>query len=185
MKKAIIIIGIVILVVLIVVLATTFWGDKDPQVPDQPVSLPVPDGPVLPPVSTPSMQIKGSNGSQIIVKDFISNGETIQDTVNPTHYILAGSLGYCLGDGSCPSGAKVSGFSIDYDRPHDLFNITLEEPLRNNRLAAERFLMERLGIDTMALCTLNYSIGATTYVNQFYEGQNLGFSSCPGSVKLP
>lgn len=136
--------------------------------------------------ATPRAQIKMSlpNGTVAVMNDFIHNNETIPDTVNPGMYVLAGSLGYCLSDGSCPTGAIVEGFTINYDDKHKLFNILLEEPLNVNRIKAEQFLAGRLDLKPEVMCALQYWIGTTSYINSNYAGKNLLFSFCPGSVKL-
>ena len=120
------------------------------------------------------------------MKDFIHNGETVADTVNPGTYVLAGSLGYCLADGSCPSGAPTTSFAISYDEKIRFFNIVLlEEPLGVTRFEAEQFLANRLGLSREQLCSLDYSIGAPYWINDAYADKNLGFSMCKGATPLP
>src|SRR3989344_5049120 len=80
------------------------------------------------------------SGASLTVKDFIRNGETVSDSQNPGSYVLAGSLGYCLANGSCPSGAATTDFSISYNEKTHFFNIILlKEPLGATRLEAELF----------------------------------------------
>lgn len=125
-------------------------------------------------------------GFVVTVKDFVHNGETVSDVQNPGSYVLAGSLGYCLADGTCPSGALTTDFSISYNEKTHFFNIILlKEPLGAVRLLAEQFLAERLGLTGQQACSLNYFVGTPYWVNQSYDDKNLGFSFCPGATKLP
>jgi hypothetical protein len=127
-----------------------------------------------------------SDKGTVITRDFIHNGETVTDTVNPGTYQLAGSLEYCLADGTCPSGAATSDFSISYNSKTQFFNVALvNEPLGPVRAAAEKFLTSRLGVSSAQMCRLQYFVGTPNYVNSSYSGKNLGFSFCPGAVPLP
>lgn len=135
---------------------------------------------------TPQMTITARNGSTLTVNDFIHNGETAADVVNPGDYYLAGSVGYCLANGSCPSGASTTDFSIVYSQQYNLFNVTLlVEPLSSIREEAEQFLMSRLGITQDQMCALDYNVVVPYTVNPVYTGKNLGFSFCPGAVQVP
>ncbi len=134
----------------------------------------------------PLFQIQGQNGTALSVKDFVHNGETIPDPNQAESYQLAGSLGYCNADGTCPTGAKTEDFSISYSAKYQFFNIVLlAEPLSKSRIEAEQFLMSRLGLTQDQLCELNYALGTTVHVNSVYGGEELRFSFCPGAIKLP
>lgn len=137
--------------------------------------------------TTPNqMVLSSAEGKAIITKDFIHNGETIADVMNPGSYQLAGSLGYCLANGTCPGGATSTDFNISYNGTTQFFNIVLlKEPLSLSRNAAEQFLGTLLGISNDQLCSLKYFVGTPYYVNSFYSGKNLGFSFCPGATVLP
>ncbi len=136
--------------------------------------------------STGRLTLTGESGEPIAVKDFIRNGETVTDTVNPGSFVLAGSVGYCLEDGSCPEGANTDNFSITYNNEIQSFNIVLlAEPLRRSREASERFLIERLGLSKEDLCRLNYNLGVPYFVNEQFAGQNLRFSFCKDAIVLP
>lgn len=136
--------------------------------------------------ATSTITIAGQDNASLEVRDFIHNGETIQDVVNPGNYVLAGSLGYCLADGTCPKAADTSTFSISYDEKNASFGIVLlKEPLGETRLAAEAFLSSRLGISRAQLCSLNYYIGTPYWVNEQFSAHNLGFSLCPDATTLP
>jgi hypothetical protein len=125
------------------------------------------------------------NGSTFRVNDFLQNGETVPDTVNPGIYFLAGSIGYCLGNGTCPSGYATQDFAITYSTTSGEFDIAiLNEPLAQNRQLAENFLMNRLGLKQFEMCGLVYFVSVSSSLNPRYAGQNLGFSFCPGAVAL-
>ncbi|HEX5774560.1 MAG TPA: hypothetical protein VFY28_01185 [Candidatus Paceibacterota bacterium] len=130
--------------------------------------------------------VSGQGNEAIKVNDFIRNGETASDPLNPGSYFLAGDIGYCLADGNCPHGAETDTFQISYDEDSSTFSVALTaEPLSTARMEAETFLMERLGVDAATLCRLNYFVSTTYWVNESYANRNLGFSSCSGSVQLP
>lgn len=138
------------------------------------------------PATIASRSLITQSGETVTVNDFIRNGETVPDAVNPGSYILAGSLGYCLSDGSCPTGAKSDSFNVSYNEKTHFFNvILLTEPLGTGRLEAEQFIMARLGISEQQACSLNYYVGTPYWVNEAYAGKNLGFSFCPGATALP
>lgn len=172
-----------------------FSGTPETPVTNQPItSFPTansttnvyPAGSSATSTGTAGISIGVKNGGGITVNDFIHNGETIADAVNPGSYVLAGSLGYCLADGSCPSGASTTDFSISYNDKIHFFNIILlTEPIGSARQSAEQFLLNRLGISEQEACSLDYSIGAPYWVNEAYDGKNLGFSFCQGATKLP
>lgn len=128
---------------------------------------------------------RGTN-MPVIVNAFLKNGTTVPDVQNPGRYFLAGSVGYCLADGTCPAGAVVDGANVVYDSSQQIFMVALtKEPLADSRSHAEQFLLSTLGITQPELCSLNYYVGTTVGVNEFYAGKNLGFSFCPGAVQLP
>ncbi|GEM_PF-1796837 len=123
---------------------------------------------------------------ELVVNDFVHNGETVADPVNPGNYVLAGDVGYCLADGTCPHGADSERYSISYDDQKQFFTvILLKEPLNESRLAAETFLIERLGISREELCLLNSYVGIPYWVNDRFADGTVGFSACPQSVRLP
>jgi hypothetical protein len=135
--------------------------------------------------SQATMQIMLPNGKSLVVKDFIHNHETVPDTVNPDYYYLAGSIGYCLGDGTCPSGYKTNDFSVTYHATDGHFNIILlTEPLATARTEVEVFLLDRLGVNEAQLCNINYWIGTSGQTSAVYTNKNLGFDFCPGATQL-
>jgi len=123
---------------------------------------------------------------RIMVKDFLANGVTFRDPANDGTYFLAGKLDYCLENGTCPDTSTPT-FSIMYLEADQSFSVSLnDEPLKDVRNAAERYLMTALGISEQEMCALNYALGTTVSVNEAYGSvTNLGFSFCPGAVPLP
>ncbi len=151
---------------------------------DNPTTFPISGDDTTPPENT--FDVETYAGTTVPAKDFIANGETVADIENPGSYVLAGTVGYCLPDGSCPAGAPVTEYHISYNKNTDFFNvILLSEPLGDARKAAEEFLKSRLGLSAPALCTLRYFVGTPYWVNEQFDNKNLGFSFCPGATKLP
>jgi hypothetical protein len=133
-----------------------------------------------------SVSLPTRTGGTVSASDFINNGVTVPDTENPGNYYLAGSVGYCLSDGTCPSGAPASDFKVVYFSKEQAFAIGLtQEPIGQARHDAEQFMLSTLGISEADLCNINYYIGTDDEVNPTYAGKNLGFSFCPGAVALP
>lgn len=127
-----------------------------------------------------------ADGSTTVVYDFTANGITVPDPVNPGSYVLAGELGYCLEDGSCPNAGSINDFSIVFSEADQAFTVTLlAEPVGATRLAAEQYLLTQLGLPKEQACALRYHIGVPYWVNESFTGRNLGFSFCPGAIKLP
>lgn len=159
-----------------------------PAAGQAPVGTYVPPGTELAATSTApdTTEVALRAGGSVVVNDFLHNGTTISDPENTGNYYLAGSVGYCLKDGSCPSGAKADNYIVIYDSAHQFFTIALTaEPIGPARLAAEAFLRTTLGLSNEQLCGLNYYIGTTESVNNSYSGKNLGFSACAGATSLP
>jgi hypothetical protein len=189
-NKLIMVVGILIALLVLLLGGTWVYRLLNPTVPTSALT-PNPFGGLTASttpagVSTGSMELKTQDGSNVLVTDFIHSGETASDVENQGSYVLAGSLGYCLGNGVCPSGASTTEYNITYDSQYQSFNVALlKEPLGQSRLDAEQFLTQRLGISATQLCTLNYNVGTPYWVNQQFSGVNLGFSSCLSAVKLP
>jgi hypothetical protein len=144
----------------------------------------------IPPVTvktpnTNTASVTGQNGEVIAIKDFLHNGETVPDTVNPGFSYLAGSIGYCLGNGKCPSGYKTDEFTVSYNAATESFNVALlKMPLDTSRNDAEKFLMDRLGLHRIILCNLSYYVDVPSTLSSALAGKNLGFSICPGATIL-
>ena len=178
---------IIIASALFIMFRTTPKEDSPQPTPGLPVAsstTPGTDGSSQP--GTAQISVATRSGGAIAVADFIHNGETVADVVNPGSFVLAGSLGYCLADGSCPTGAPADSFTISYNENTHFFNVVLlTEPIGAARREAEQFFISRLGIVPQQACGLIYSIGAPYWVNTTYDDRNLGFSFCPGATVLP
>ncbi len=194
-KVTIIFLGLLIAIVLVI----GYWffftktdSDTNKPTPQDQGGVENPLFPSLPPVklgtgtsSPQTVTVASQSGDPLMVKDFINNGETTPDVVNPGYYVLAGSIGYCLGDGRCPSGASTTDFKITYNSASQFFNIVIfTEPIGKVRSIAEYFLLDRLGLTQQELCTLRYSVGVPYRVSPINAGKNIGFSFCPGSIQF-
>ena len=178
--------GLVVVALSILLLVLFGPGKSAPVTPGEPVMLPSVNStdPSLMGGST-GLSVNGKLGT-VVMLDFLNNGTTAADLQNPGMYYVAGSPGYCLSDGTCPHGAAATDFNIAYDARAQFFNIALlGEPLGKVRAEAEQLMIKILGISQDQLCTLNYYVGTTYYVNEQYSGKNLGFSFCPGATVLP
>jgi hypothetical protein len=171
-----------------------FMGSDDPSLPNDTLpfgiledlpsvheEIPLPDT-----LAGNTLTLSTKDGKQIPVKNFLLNGTTVADVVNPGFYVLAGKLGYCLADGTCLSGAPTTQFFIWYNVHSQFFYIILlERPLGAARRAAELFLQESLKVVESDLCRLNYTVGVPLRVDAGFSGQELGLSFCPGNEYLP
>lgn len=111
-----------------------------------------------------------------IVIDFRSDGITIPDPNNEGWYFVSG------GTQPTETGAP---YSIVYSEDDQQFTITLlKEPISETRIAAEQELMKRLSLSEDLMCRMKYWVGVPYSYNEFYAGRNLGFSFCPGAVKI-
>jgi hypothetical protein len=120
---------------------------------------------------TITLAAQGS-GKTITAHDFVNNGVTTPNPSNQGNYILT------------PSNSAA--FAITYSSSNQFFTIALQqEPIGQARLDAQTFLLQKLGITQDQLCSLNYYLGTDDQTNSTFAGKNLGFSFCPGAVKLP
>lgn len=188
MNKKIIFIGLAVVMVLLVFMLIVSLSETQDDTPHTGQDLVFPDAVDVPSrnsASSRTLEIATLSDLKFAVSNFVDNEETVKDPVNTGTYILAGSAGYCLSDGNCPSGFDTNNFSVSYSRNQDFFTlVVLTEPITDTRKEAESFLMSRLGIGEQDMCQLHYSFSAPYWVNEFYAGQELGFSFCPGSVSL-
>lgn len=128
------------------------------------------DDPNLPETTT----VASGAGGSIVVRDFKKDPATLVASHIPGHHFISGGV-----DSEDVPYATVY---VESDRS---FNITLlQEPLKQNRLLAEKELMQKLGISEAQMCQLVYSVLVPYSVNQIYAGKNLGFSFCPGAATL-
>lgn len=156
--------------------------------------------PLPPPAPTPSLPEAGTQGpgtsqggqglsipinggSSISTRDFLSDTQTISDPNNPGYYYL----GYHQSTGpEDASATDAPPYVIGYIVQTHYFNVGLyAEPIGQVRIEAEQYLLNMLGITEEEACTLKYMVSVPNNVNSYYSGQNLGFSFCPGAVKLP
>lgn len=84
--------------------------------------------------SSPGITVASrGGGTPIAVRDFLKATTTVEDPQNKGTYYLAGSPGYCLPDGTCPSGAPADNFKIVYYADPQSFTIALtKEPDRKS-----------------------------------------------------
>ena len=163
-----------------------------PQQPTQQSSTTLPvSGSVFPASTTTqssgTIALPTADGSATVTTaDFIHNGTTIPDKANAGQYLLAGNLGYCPSNPQQCQAAPANDFTVYYNSSQHSFTVALtQEPIGQARLDAQQFLLAALGISAQQICSLNYYVGTTYWVNSRYDDRNLGFSFCPGATALP
>ncbi len=181
--------------VLIVVAALTLFGTQKPSTTTQnnqtastTTTFPVTGtgGTVSHPATGGSTTLTLQDGSTVSMSDVLHNGPVGKDPANKNLAYLAGSIGYCLGDGTCPAGVPSKSYVVTFDPAASFFNITITvEPLGETRKAVEQFLLDRTGLSEDTLCKSKYYLSVPADVNDTYAGPNLGFSFCPGATVLP
>lgn len=125
-------------------------------------------------VSEPLITIQGVGGEALQTKDFLTTGVAKEDKENPGYFYLD----------QMPGGDER--FTIEYISSTHYFLVELlVEPLGQTRTDAENYLRQTLGLTKEQMCSLSYSVGVPNSVSSTYTGTNLGFSFCPGAVKLP
>lgn len=126
-----------------------------------------------------------SGATTLKVAEFLADGITLQDPMNPGDYILAGDLGYCTDDGLCLDNATSESFMVTFHSADGYFNITLfSNPVSYARRDAERFLQDKLSISRSEMCNLSYNIMVPYWINEQFAGQDLRFSFCSDAVSL-
>lgn len=193
-KLIIWILGIFLGVIIIAVLWYAIFAPKQISQTTQPnTDFPVSES-IIPTSSssdvssqfTQTMTLSTQNGEVIVTNNFIQNGITIQDKANAGRYLLAGNLGYCLSDPRQCQAGSATNFNIYFESALQSFVIALtEEPVGQARLEMEQFMLTTLGVTQQQMCSLNYYVGVTSYLNPQFAGKNLGFSFCPGATVLP
>jgi hypothetical protein len=174
--RTLFIIAIVLVVVMIVVVLMVLSGTAETS-PEEP-SVVIPAFPVgqFPPselysekkISLPTVE------EVVAVRNFLSDADVSADLTNPGYYRLG------------PPTAADSRFEITYIAQTSFFIVTLlQPPFGEARAAAEKALMERLGIDRETLCTLRYSVGVPGYIDQVASGTDYGFGVCADGLPLP
>lgn len=184
MKRTVIVVSIIVFVLIALVAAGIYFL--------RPAPTATPPNPTFPSAGgqggalSQTMTLTSRSGEPIMVQDFINNGVTERDTINPNQYNLAGKNALCELENDCYSGAVSDTFDIVYFLDEDAFAIGLTaEPLGAARISAEQFLMKTLGVSQDELCMINYFVTTDVDVSEQYAGADLGFSFCPGAVKLP
>lgn len=129
------------------------------------------------------MTVVDAGGKAISTTNFIADPATVKDPINAGYYYL----GYHVNEGvPDPTATDNPPYVIEYIAETNYFNIALlQEPIGEQRLAAEQYLMARLGITPDQMCRLDYMVSVPDRINSYYSGKNLGFSFCPGATALP
>lgn len=124
-----------------------------------------------------SLTVAATTGGSIVVNDFTKDPKTVTSADIPDHYFISGGIN---------AYTDNSPYSIYYVDTDQSFNITiLQEPIGDNRMAAEQELMQKLGITQLEMCRLRYYVSVPQDVNAVYAAKgNLGFSFCPGAAQL-
>lgn len=127
----------------------------------------------------PTFSVPARQGNGVSVRDFRGDaGVTANAYDNQGYYLLSGNPE--------PAAGQDDPYEIHYSAFDGSFGIQLNtEPLGRMRLEAEQKLMGMLGISPADMCRLNYVVAVQADLNETYRGVNLGFSFCPGAVKLP
>ena len=124
-----------------------------------------------------------SNGTSIATRDFLRDPATVGDPANPGYYYLGYHQSMDPADATATADPP---YVIGYVATTHHFNIGLyREPIGQVRKEAEQYFLKALGISQEAACVLKYMVSVPEDVNVVYASQNLGFSFCPGAVKLP
>lgn len=174
-KKALLwIIATIVIILILIVVALRIFSSHPRNMQQSQTTFPT--------SSTTNAQ---NNSTSAEVLDFLHNGITQPDPSNPGQYYVHQSTMDCYG-ANCISTADAQPFNILYSEDNQSFTIALlDEPLGRVRNQAEQYLIKVLGLTESQMCHLHYYLGTTSYVNPTYGGENLGFSFCPGAVKLP
>lgn len=155
---------IILIVLLLIVVGIGIWiaGQKKPQdQTNQTIQFPISSG--------------ASTSVSTAQNNFLSNPELHQDPNNSGYYFV----GYQPSDATAP-------YLIKYIAETHYFTVAVaQEPIGENRRRAEQYLAQLLGATHEQMCSLNYAVYVSNTINSQYSGENLGFSFCPGAVKLP
>lgn len=129
-----------------------------------------------------TISIAAADGGTIQTNNFLTDIATTKDPVNPDYYYL----GYHFNEGTPdPTATDNPPYVIEYIAATQYFNIGLfQEPIGVERLVAEQYLMNKLGISQTQMCQLKYMVSVPNRVNQFYSGTDLRFSFCTDAVPL-
>ncbi len=157
--------------------------DKGTEVPpvEDPVTVPVGNlNQGSQTVERDTFVITTRDGKPLEVTDFTKDPRTTSDLQNAGSYFVGGHFPVTEAEPQV-----TPPYTITYIQDTQFFNIGLyAEPLSDTRKKAETYLRAQLGLKDAQMCELNYMVSTPVYVNEFYGGNSLGFSFCPGSVSL-
>lgn len=124
-----------------------------------------------------------ANGKTILVKDFTKDSAFVKDPVNPGYFYL----GYHYNEGvPDPTASNNPPYVIEYIASAQYFTISLlQEPIKQTRIDAEKYLMKQLNIPQSQMCLLKYMVAVPARVNSTYAGTDLRFDFCDGETPLP
>lgn len=141
--------------------------------------------PPPPPVSgnNTSLQIRDARGNIVQIDNFLNNPSVKEDTLNPGHFILAGSVGYCLASEVNCDSDEVEPYSISYSTNGDFFSVLINEaPIELYKAAAERDLQGLLGIPLNQMCNLNISMSVASWLTVDESSSPLRIRGCGANL---
>ena len=122
------------------------------------------------PAGTTNMLVPTPTGDTIEMRDIRTNA----DRLGTDTWVFAGGL-----------NTETELFTLTYYEAYQYFQISLEaEPLAEVRREAETTFLQQLNISQEDACTLDVSVRTRVEINQFFAGQELGLSFCPGALAL-
>lgn len=183
--KKIIIVGILVIVGMLISIVYMVRTPAPPDTGDQNNPTSFPEGndtqTDIPDKSQSKISVTTNTGQALEVRNFITDSDTVPDTINPGSYSLGNHF-----EKADATSADTPPYVIRYDTKTKSFSIGLfAEPIKEKRLDAEAQMLRQLGISKEQMCQLNYIVSVPGFVNEAYSSRNLGFSFCPGSVTLP
>lgn len=177
-KNIVIIFGILTVLLLVVLIFFTLSKNSEAPV-NQGNNFPT-TTPVVPAPTATTLMLSLSSGGTVPVKNFLRDTETVTDATNKGYYYLGNHIPQ---DTSTPPPNLP--YVIEYIESTQYFNISLlREPLADSRIQAEQYMLEHLGISKENMCKLKYTVSVPNFVNTTLAGGSLGFSFCPGAIKL-
>jgi len=129
--------------------------------------------------------VTGSSGDFIVVEAQNGTAVSIPNIIKDTPSFPIGSHTYYFVTNNQQAEGEDAQFDIVYGTDSSISIGLFKEPLGATRVAAENSLRSLLKQSDSVLCTLVISVAVPYSVNQFYSGQNLGLSFCPGATALP
>jgi len=177
---------IIIAVIILVILGSVWYLFLSKPATTQPQPVSSGQNPFGQPAGNTSTTIPG-NTIQETTQLQTNTGQNI--TVPD---LTAGKVGFPIGTHQfyfVTSNQETQGdnaqFDIVYGSDSSISIGLFKEPLGQARLAAEASLRKLIPLSDPELCTLKITVAVPYQVSQFYAGQNLGLSFCPGATVLP